>query len=211
MRERSTGIARSVAVALAAALLLAAAACAPEGATAAGPQSNVEVIQQAIKDARAGGASEHQIQVLGDALDVGEVTFDDLDSLVGDVYACLDAAGRGYTPLSPNETTVGSGVFEPQYSVAIPASDASGETTADLVDACQLRNISFAMTAYVNQPWAALADLLAQDTPQVRSCLADRGYAVDDEATVAELSALVSQDLEEHSQDPGYPGPCTPH
>jgi hypothetical protein len=190
----------------AAALLLAAAACAPESATTTGPQSNSEAIQQALTEARAGGASEHQIEVLEHALDVGEVTYDDLDSLASDVYACFDAAGLTYNVLPPWEVTPDSGVFLPDYQIRLPGDDSSVVTV--LAEPCEQQHLLFAEGAYMNQPTVVEAQNGAWDTPAVRACLTDRGYAVDDKATSAEIQALIAQDATEHGQDPGYPGLC---
>jgi hypothetical protein len=191
----------------AAALPLAAAACAPESATTTGPQSNSEAIQQALTEARAGGASEHQIEVLEHALDVGEVTYDDLDSLASDVYACFDAAGLTYVVLPPAEVTPHSGIVVPAYAYRFP--DGGQDDGSELVaDPCEDQSLRYAETAYMNQPAVIAAVNGVWDTPEVRACLTERGYAVDEDATSAEIQALIAQDATEHGQDPGYPGLC---
>jgi hypothetical protein len=188
--------------AVAVATLLAAAACAPVNATATGPQSNVEVIQQAIKDARAGGASEHQIEILEHALGVGEVTYDDLDSLLGDLEACYDAAGLTYNVLPAWEVSPNSGIFLPDYQIRVPADD-EGEVYL-VAEKCEFENLLYAEGAYMSQPAVVHANNGAWDTPAVRACLSERGYTVDEDVTLAEIQALMAQDSIDHGQDPGY-------
>ncbi len=197
--------ARSLAIGVAVALVLAAAACAPVSPSSTNLQSNVEAIQQAIKDAQAEGASSHQIQVLEHALTVGEVTYDDLDSLLGDLEACFDAGGLTYGVLPRWEVSPHSGIFLPDYQIRLTGDDE--DAVHAVQDQCENQNLLYAEGAYMNQPTVIAARDGAWDTPAVRACLTERGYTVDKNATSAEVLALSEQDTIDHGQDPDY-GPC---
>jgi len=199
---------RRARAALAVATLLCVATACSRRETPATPLPPVDVFQQQLEMAKAGGASQDQIYVLSRAAEAGTMTFDDImlaqDSLVG----CLETAGFSVEVQTPYELAVGSGIVVPDYLATPPGGTPTSATDA-VFDACNVKEIEFAMSAYVSQPVAMEAQMAQWDSPKVRDCLVARGYTVDPESTGAELNAMVGDDIEKHGQDPGF-NPCLP-
>jgi len=164
---------------------------------------NHDEIQLQLEWARASGASDNQIQVLENALEIGEVTYGQLETLFSDVYECFDEVGWTYSIQPPRELAPGSGILVPDY-LAFPPQGMSEDAALELFDACNNENIAYALAAYSSQPVALEALFESWDTPELRECLESRGYNIDENTTPAEVNALVSEDVAANMNDPSF-------
>lgn len=163
-----------------------------------------------IASAEEADASEAQLTILA-RLDSGEtLDYDDIAPLVGDVATCFEDVGATFSDRGPIEVAPGSGVLVPDYLVFEPI----GMTEAQfglIYDACNSKYLNFALAAYSSVPVAQEAYDRLFDVDEVRQCLKARGYAIGEETTPAELSALVTADVFANTDNASYAGPCLPN
>jgi hypothetical protein len=152
-----------------------------------------------------GKASEAQIELLDVSYAAGEVTRATIDEAWGSTLDCYDAAGLTYT-LSEEEAVVGSGYSLPGALIDAPLSEA-GDRAIDLATECEFQHIIYIGSAYANQPSAVDAQNRAWTSQRMHDCLADRGFAIDDDATADEVRELHSEDILNNGNDPGF-DPC---
>ena len=151
-----------------------------------------------LTDAQAHGAGPEQLDVLDKAVRQGEMTYDDLDSLVGPLSTCLEDAGFQVHPGTPYEDY--PGFLTPSYAFTEPPGMAYDEWNA-VESACENTYWNYAELYYVSQPRAidAFYDDFERQRPEILSCLGSHGVAVVSDPTVAELVTAVMSDPRGHA------------
>ena len=105
--------------------------CAGSGAD---PASSAPVFAHAIEEARAGGASQAQIDLLERLAEKGSVELDDVREALEGTYECLDAAGISHSEVV-QESQGGFPMIT--YAMSQPA-DMDMDTSMQLSDQCAL-------------------------------------------------------------------------
>jgi hypothetical protein len=167
------------------------------------PQTDAEAIAYWLDLARIQEASDHQLDVLEGALERGTALRADVNEVLPDYYDCLDVAGLIYHAYEV-EPVPGSGIYLPGVNVEVP--DSSVEVDV-LEHACGVKHEMFIASAYSNQPSSMEAEGRVWSGTAMRTCLSDRGYAVDESATAAEIHTIYDKDVIDHGQDTDY-RPC---
>lgn len=172
------------------------------------PSAGGLTIAKYVELATASGADPQQIEVLERARDRGEITFEDLSELAELTKQCLEDAGFDVIDKEPVEVVPGSGLRTPYY-LSIQPYGMSDEVAGEVMDDCSMRFDNWAGAAFADQPLVVEAYNSQWDTPEVRACLEDHGYQVDDEMTGTELNQLAGEDLNANADAPGF-RPCIP-
>jgi hypothetical protein len=73
-----------------------------------------------------------------------------------------------------------------------------------VMDECNNRYLGYAQAVYMSEPKVLDQYYAVWDTPEVRQCLIDRGYDVNDDTTPYELNLLTGQDDQDHMTVSGY-------
>jgi len=190
---------------------LAAVAVALSGCASSQPEPSASgglSIAKYIEMAEQAGADEQQIEVLERANKRGEVTFEDLNELAQLTIQCEKDAGFTVIEKAPVEYVPGSGLFTPSYLSNQP-DGMSDKVAGEVMDGCSDRYDTWAGAAFADQPIVVEAYNNQWDTPQVRACLKERGYQVDDDMTGTELNNLSMEDWMANTNTPGFRG-CDP-
>ncbi len=152
--------------------LLALSGCATDPNWAAS-KDFAEVIEPAIQEAEAGGASDAQLEILRQAQAAGKLSLEDDRAAARAMVACVEDAGS-YALLS--DKTTESGLILPVYNYAAntPEQEAIGE-------ACDTKEAFWVNMVYQTQPSSVQSKdaYLNQQAPLVRACLEREGYATD--------------------------------
>jgi len=165
-------------------------------------------IAKYIEMAEQAGADDRQIEVLERANERGEVTFEDLNELAQLTIQCEKDAGFTVIEKTPVEYVPDSGLFTPSF-LSIQPDGMSDKVAGEVMDSCSDRYDTWAGAAFADQPIVVEAYNSQWDTPEVRACLKERGYQVDDDMTGTELNNLSMEDWTAHASAPGFRG-CDP-
>jgi len=144
-----------------------------------------ELIQNALVNAEAGGASQDQLDVLQAAQLSGEVTLEQARQAARATVACFGEAGLLGTFV---ESTEPSGLIVPGYTVGTQSDDMTE------IDRCDHENGFWVNQVYQLQPSSEQlrTDLFEAKADELRACLEDAGYATEPDATGAELARQAS-------------------
>jgi hypothetical protein len=165
-------------------------------------------IEQQLEWARTNGAAAEQVDVLEQALTNGAVTIEQIVDLNSRVEDCLADAGFRVTDVGMEQVQVGSSMTMPGY-VAVQPEGMDDVAAGAVMDECSTKFIAYAQSAYMDQPRSQEILYEGYDNPDVRQCLIDRGYDVDEDATGYEINLIASDDIRDHGTDPGFTM-CTP-
>ena len=145
----------------------------------------VEFFEQALTQARAGGASEAQVLILERALAAGEVTLADSRAAADALMACAQDAGFSVSPTSIDNST---GIETITFYLTNPGGLSQDQADAVAWD-CETKHRRWVETAYQNQPNATSAffDLIERHRVEIVACLREQGSSVADDATPDEL------------------------
>jgi len=146
-------------------------------------------VQDAIDNARAGGAGEEQLLMLERAKESGTVPIDDARTAARGAVACMEDAGLVAEYF---EETTEAGILLPTYSVQVPDIDT---VIDELISECENRESFWVNMLYQTQPIStSVTDAYnAERMPYLIACLKENGVAVDDEATRVELFKAATQ------------------
>lgn len=168
--------------------------------------SNSAELTGYLAQAQEAGASEVQIERLSAALDGDGLTFQDMVELNEATIQCLVDAGVDAFLLDPIETV--PGVMMPQHG-AYNGPGQTDEELLQLMHSCYFEYMAYAQMFYGRQPSsleAQSADFAAARRGIVE-CLTGHGMVIGEHATDDEVYQAVFDDLERHSQQPGFE-PC---
>jgi|GEM_PF-1798312 len=180
--------------------------CAGSGAD---PASSAPVFAHAIEEARAGGASQAQIDLLERLAEKGSVELDDVREALAGTYECLDAAGISHSEVV-QEHHGGFPVIA--YAMSQPA-DMGMDTAVRLSDLCALTHSSFVEQLYATQPQAVAAEeAYIEDVimPRLDACNELWGMPTDTELSAIQrwdnAIRLVNDQPGSRPGDPSYAG-----
>lgn len=168
-------------------LALGACSTAPEPA---GPVEHVpelsfaQQVDQAIDDAKVGGASENQLTALEQAKHDGELTFEAAKAAMVSTVDCIAAAG---VDVEYSETARG-GRTTPGY-IAHVGTDDDG-TRMQVVESCDVRENFWINWLYASQPSAqeAYDSYLLDHEDEFIACVKEAGVQIDDNPTADQLN-----------------------
>jgi hypothetical protein len=126
-------------------IVVALAGCAGGGGDPAPP---APVFAHAIEEARAGGASQAQIDLLERLAEKGSVELDDVREALAGTYECLDAAGISHRE---DIRTDNAGVDFVTYDMRQPVTRDLNAGMA-IADACAAQHSLFVENLYADQP-----------------------------------------------------------
>lgn len=182
-------------------LLLAGCSSPPAGeASPSAASAAVTVYQEYLGQAERAGAGEDQLAALRDAVRTGELTFETVNGLVQQSFACMTEAGIGHDEWEPREVV--PGYLIPAYSFRGDADGMTEDETLAVADAC-LEEYSFwaegarADTRAYQDLWDAHVQ---ERLPMIVACLEEHGVQVDPEATVDEIFQAADQLLIDTSE-----------
>lgn len=143
-----------------------------------------EQIEVAIEDARVGGASDTQLQILNEALDTEAISFEAAHSAAVAAVDCMNAAGLS---ARYKEQSRPSGPATPGYVADIGLDDDG--TNEAILSRCDAQEDFWVNLLYQTQPSSvALEDARIESlAPAFRECLESNGIDVDSSATGSEL------------------------
>lgn len=197
------GVRATVGLLLALAFVLVASACsADNGPGDTGLEPPAIVLEQALNEARTGGASPEQVKILEGAVSAGEVTLSDSQAATDAMLACVEAAG-----FSVSDQTIDSsrGLEIINFYLTSPSAMSEAEADALYWD-CETTHRRWVEFAYQNQPQAksAFFDLVEQHRTEIVACLRKEGSPIEDDATADEM---ISESLRVSSEatDAGEP------
>lgn len=171
--------------------------CAQQEPTYVEPQTDAEAIKYWLDQARGSSpsVSDEQIAVLERALERGTVARADVNEVMPAYLDCLDAAGLTYY-VDEEEAVPGSGVSTPRVSVKMVGSDqAEWDRLAGLQESCASEHEIYIASAYVNQPTSLQAQDAVWTGAEMRACLTEHGFTVEDDATAAQIRMLWDDDI----------------
>ena|SRR6478609_917817 len=150
-----------------------------------------EFLDEYLDKARAGGASQEQLDALIAARAAGRIDIEQVREAMAATARCLEVSG--FT-VSLSDGVKPSGYVQPQYVAAFPADLTTAQADA-LVESCDNKNSFWLSAAYQMQPEARdqLGAYVMSREPQLRQCLADHGYSTDPKATGWELAQQALQ------------------
>lgn len=156
-----------------------------------GVQQFDETIDQAIEEARDGGANEAQLELLERAKEQGAVTYEDARVAATAALECM--AQRGIEGTF-SDSTLPNGVTIPSYTVVADRPDAE-----QVMDECSYQNDFWVNKLYQLQPLSIEANnaFIDAQRPVIVACLAEAGFVVADDATLDELLEVADQAREE--------------
>lgn len=155
------------------------------------PLTFAEAVAGTIADAKAGQASDEQLEILERAQANGILTFEDALSAI---LAEMDCVTSGGGTVEYYEQRQSSGFVIPAYLV-LADDDAGLEAINPVVSACTTRHSFWVNKLYQLQPSSQqVRDAYVEAAaPQMRECLEKHGYVIEPDAAAAELSALAIQ------------------
>lgn len=147
----------------------------------------VDLADSIIADARAGDASEGQIELLSRARSDGDMRVELMRSAAHATVACAEAAG---VAASFTEDTYSDGWVLPGYTYAY-SSERSDDATDSIVSQCAQDEFAWAYLLYEKQPRALETSeaFLRLREAELRTCLEQHGYTTDSGADGVELAA----------------------
>ncbi|WP_430868990.1 hypothetical protein [Demequina aurantiaca] len=156
-----------------------------------------EFIDKYVEEARAGDASQEQVDALIASRESGKIDVELVREAIAANAQCLEESG--FT-VSVSDGVKASGYVVPQY-VAEHPSDLSTPQADALFDACEKETSFWLSSAYQLQPEArnALGAYVTSREPQLRECLSENGYSPDLEATGWELAMQALEVLGEET------------
>ena len=173
------------------------------------PASSAPVFAHAIEEARAGGASQAQIDLLERLAEKGSVELDDVREALAGTYECLDAAGISHSEVV-QESQGGFPMIT--YAMSQPA-DMGMDTAMRLSDQCALTHSAFVEQLYATQPQAVAAEeAYIEDVimPILDSCNERYGMLTDIERSAIQrwddAVRLVNDQPGVRPGDPSYAG-----
>lgn len=140
-----------------------------------------EMVATALEEARAGGASEDQLEILERARDRGHVTYEQTRAAVAATLECTSAQGVVGTF---NEINQANGINLPAYEV-----DASPPNAAQVLEGCETLESFWVWYLYQVQPVAIEAndDYIESRRSDILACFDRAGDPLGAEATVDEI------------------------
>lgn len=156
-------------------------------------------IESAIKEARSGGASDEQMALLEQSASEGEVSIESARVGARNFVRCM--TDSGYYAEYVEEPNA-SGLVVPGYRVRL-TDDENADSAA--TDECYSLEDQWVDTLYQTQPTSAQQrdEYMNALIPQMRRCLTDAGYPVDDNATATELQIQIARVEAETNTDLG--------
>ena len=163
----------------AAGVIVALTGCAGSGGD---PASSAPVFAHAIEEARAGGASQAQIDLLERLAEKGSVELDDVREALEGTYECLDAAGISHRE---EIRTDNAGVDFVTYDMRQPVTRDLNAGMA-IADACAEQHSLFVENLYAEQP--SVVEIHEKHfatvvTPAFLECYSSYGIAVEKDRT----------------------------
>lgn len=160
--------------------------CAQGGAQEESPVEDYSfeaIVQSALQDAHDSNASQAQIDLLHDALDTGEMTFEAAAQARDATLKCLRDLGLDARAEDQ----------ENQWGWVLPFWSVASDSPAP-VETCELQESMWVSQVYQTQPAAhgARDAWILERSPQLRDCLEQGGITLNDDATVAELLSATS-------------------
>ncbi len=146
-------------------------------------------IEDALAEAKSGGASVHQIEVLESAQESGGVTLLDVRQSAYAALTCMESAGLR---AEYDEREKSSGLVVPGYLVALsePASAIdAGEDEEMLAEQCDTSEYYWVSKVYQTQPTsvAEQEQVIEERSPEIRLCLEEAGHPVSPDASASEI------------------------
>lgn len=143
-----------------------------------GTEEPVDIFEQVLRDARAGGAGGAQIAVLKEAADAQDLPLDAARRATQRAVRCMSDEGLEAAYL---EQTTFSGVIVPGYQV---------EWVGERAHPCDTRYAFWVNQLHQLQPstLAANTEYADQQEPALRTCLEGQGVATDPQATGSDLA-----------------------
>ena len=175
----------------------------PERASAFREEAQ-SIRESAVED----GASDAQLAIIDAAAEDGLMSMERLLE-ARDAYAeCLDSIGFTLIDMG---VQMNGGVAYPAYSTQTSAGYDPDSSTAEdnLESTCMEQHFMSVDRLYQSQPLAVQAHDadFTRALPEIIPCLQDEGLAVDDEATVDEVKAVLMESLREASESGQSGGP----
>jgi len=171
------------------------------GASKAGPENTdfQTNIKTSIEQARSGGASDEQMALLEQISSDGKVSIETARVAARSYVACMTKSG--YYAEYVEEPNA-SGLVQPGYRVRLSDGDDENALTAAM-DTCYALEDHWVDTLYQTQPTSAQQrdEYMNALMPQMRKCLTDAGYPVDDGATATELQVQIAKVESETNTD----------
>jgi hypothetical protein len=173
------------------------------------PASSAPVFAHAIEEARAGGASQAQIDLLERLAKKGAVELDDVREALAGTYECLDAAGISHSEVIQENR----GGFPMITYTMSQTADMDVDTAMRLSDQCALTHSAFVEQLYATQPQAVAAEeAYIEDVivPRLDACNERWGMPTDTELSAVqrwdEAIRLVNDQQGVRPGDPSYAG-----
>ena len=150
----------------------------------------VELVEGAIEDARAGGASSGQLAILAEAREAGRVTLEHLREAVRATMQCFSEAGLGSEYV---ESTNQVGLSIPGYNVFVD--EESGAMDDASVEQCDTAHGFWVNKVYQVQPSSdqLWGDYFDRHADELRSCLESAGHEIEAGATGSELAGQANE------------------
>jgi len=122
--------------------------------------------------------SERQVEALRRAADSGQMSYAEIEELMFDALACMDAAGASYR--RAGDWAVAPGVVVPTVQLGEP--DEVGQ-------ACMRKHYDYAFWAFSRQPAVVEAEdaALEERRESIVACLREQGREVEDDMPMDEL------------------------
>ncbi len=173
------------------------------------PASSAPVFAHAIEEARAGGASQAQIDLLERLAKKGAVELDDVREALAGTYECLDDAGISHSEVIQENR----GGF-PMITYAMSqTADMDVDTAMRLSDQCAITHSAFVEQLYATQPQAVAAEeAYIEDliVPRLDACNERWGMPPDTELSAIQrwdnAIRLVNDQPGVRPGDPSYAG-----
>lgn len=161
-------------------VLLGATACASAQGdeTPSADPAFIEIVDRQLEEARNGGATPEQIDILERARAEGRMSYALEKEALTAFFSCLDDAGATH-----EDHTVAAGREYPNVDFSVVASDPNA------YDACFIPHADFVDTVYQLQPAAVdeVTTLIQRGSERIIACLREAGYAIADDPTYDEL------------------------
>jgi len=158
-------------------------------------------VESAIEEARSGGASDGQMALLEQSASEGEVSIESARVGARNYIRCM--TDGGYYAEYVEEPNA-SGLVVPGGRVRLSDGDDENALTAAM-DECDTLEFLWVNQLYQTQPTSAQQREAYMNAliPQMRRCLTDAGYPVDDDATATELQVQIAEVEAETNTDLG--------
>jgi len=177
---------RALALGLLLASVTALAACSnPAPPDLASASADTELLEQALADARSGGADPSQIQILEQAAAAGSISFDEAQEATEAMLKCVEDAGFTVGNKGVDDS---HGLEVATFTISAPAS--LDEAQADVISSdCETRYRRWVEFAWENQPAAqdAFAVQVEQHRAEIVACLNGDGSDIGADAPIDEM------------------------